>query len=39
VLLLVDLIQTLDHEEGDALLESFRQRHGARAEFVERARR
>jgi nicotinamidase-related amidase len=38
VLLLVDLIQTFDHEEGDALLESFRQRHGAILEAIESAR-
>jgi nicotinamidase-related amidase len=38
VLLLVDLIQTFEHEEGDALLESFRQRHSAILEAIESAR-
>ena len=38
VLLLVDLIQTFEHEEGDALLESFRQRHSAILEAIEAAR-
>jgi nicotinamidase-related amidase len=38
VLLLVDLIQTFEHEDGDALLESFRHRHGAILEAVESAR-
>jgi nicotinamidase-related amidase len=37
-LLLVDLIQTFEHEEGDALLESLRQRHSAMLEAIESAR-
>jgi nicotinamidase-related amidase len=37
VLLLVDLIQTFEHEDGDALLESFRHRHAAILEAIESA--
>jgi nicotinamidase-related amidase len=38
VLLLVDLIQTFEHEDGDSLLESFGHRHGAILEAIESAR-
>jgi len=38
-LLLVDVIQTFEHEDGDALLESFRARLPALGQALERARR
>jgi nicotinamidase-related amidase len=37
-LLLVDVIQTFEHEDGDGLLESYRARHGAILDAVENAR-
>jgi nicotinamidase-related amidase len=37
-LLLVDLINTFEHEDGDDLLASFRQRHGGMVAALERAR-
>jgi nicotinamidase-related amidase len=37
-LLLVDVIQDFEHEDGDALLESFRARHGALVKVLEDAR-
>ena len=37
-LLLVDVIQDFDHEDGDALLESFRARHDAIVKALENAR-
>jgi nicotinamidase-related amidase len=38
-LLLVDVIQTFEHEDGDALLESFRARQPALLQELEQARR
>jgi nicotinamidase-related amidase len=38
-LLVVDVIQSFDHEDGDALLESFRARHPALVAALEHARR
>jgi nicotinamidase-related amidase len=38
-LLIVDVIQGFDHEDGDALLQSFRARHSALVEALEHARR
>ena len=35
---LVDVVQTFEHEDGERLLESFRARHGGFAEALERAR-
>lgn len=35
---LVDVVQTFDHEDGERLLESFRARHGGFVEALERAR-
>lgn len=37
-LLLVDVMQDFEHEDGDALLESFRRRHGALVGAIARAR-
>jgi len=37
-LLLVDVMNDFRHEDGDALLESFRERHGALVDALERAR-
>ena len=37
-LLLVDVINTFDHEDGERLLESFRRRHGGLLRAIERAR-
>jgi nicotinamidase-related amidase len=38
-LLLVDVINAFDHEDGERLLDSFRARHGALVGALERARR
>jgi nicotinamidase-related amidase len=35
---LVDVVQTFEHEDGERLLESFRARHGGFVEALERAR-
>jgi nicotinamidase-related amidase len=35
---LVDVVQTFEHEDGETLLESFRARHGGFVESLERAR-
>jgi nicotinamidase-related amidase len=35
---LVDVVQTFDHEDGERLLESFRARHGGFVEALERVR-
>jgi nicotinamidase-related amidase len=38
-LLLVDVLKDFHHEDGDALLESYRRRHGALVALLEEARR